>query len=461
MRRIPTSLQRLQTELAELLHLPENLGIHLHQVSPRPHGEPRALAVFIQGLADAERVRLWVLEPLRDLPETDGGPGALQTFLAAPDCRRVADLNEAVAGVARGATALFVQGAAEALVIGTAGSAVDQAAGEHFGPALTGNIASIRARLRTPALVAETTAAGSETSALVYLKGRAEPDLITRVRKWVREQGSDEALRRGAAGGRAGRSGQLPDLMSTEWPGKTATLLDAGYVAVLVDRVPFAFIAPVTAAALLQGPSDEYQRRRMVGLRRFLRVLVAFAVMLSAAMTVAVLEYHHELVPTPFLMALAAVRETAPLPVIMYVLVQEFVQEILLILPSRLQVHVATGQIVIAYVLIITFLAFIGMTGPLPALGGIIGFLGTVSLSSSDLRHLIRAWRWAAVVGAAVFGLFGTTTVVFMLAAYLTQHESFGVPFLGETGSKFTTAGLSSAGAGREDGDAGWSAANR
>lgn len=80
--------------------------------------------------------------------------------------------------------------------------------------------------------------------------------------------------------------------------------------------------------------------------------------------------------------------------------------------------------------------------------GGVVGVLpGAVSIGMAfvtlgflnyEIIYLLRVWRFVILFGAAIFGLFGMAAAGFIMATYLTQAASFGVPFWGESGLRFT-----------------------
>src|SRR5699024_4477733 len=68
----------------------------------------------------------------------------------------------------------------------------------------------------------------------------------------------------------------FPQLMNTERPDKVVTAIMQGKFAILVDGTPFALIAPVSFANLLQSPEDYYERWIFGSLLRILRYFGAF-----------------------------------------------------------------------------------------------------------------------------------------------------------------------------------------
>lgn len=444
---IGSSLRESRDRLSRLLRCPGNLGIQFRELCTGHDGAPTAVAVFVDGLADADRLWRWVTHPLQALRAEP-----MISRLSAPRIRSAADLNAVTEAVLNGETAVLLEGEKHAAIVDTrpeTSATLDKGPDQQLDDDLRGNLAMLRRRLRDPSLVAEPVDTPRETAAaaaLVYLEGKADSAVLARVRDWVRTRAGEESFRRGLTGGFGSQAGLLPTLLGTPWAGKVAVLLDVGHVAVLIDRIPYAFLAPVTAPSLLTGPGDEAQRHPVIGLKRFIRVLQAMTILLEGALIVAVMEYHQELIPTPFLLAQAAVRETAALPVVASVIFLGLIQEAVLQMPYRLPKTITMGHALIAFLALAGLLVFTGLVGPLAAAGSVLGLLATTGLVCYDLRFLVRGWRWVLVLCAGLFGLFGVSVGLFFLAAYLTRHKSFGVPFVGETGSRFTAPGRLAAG---------------
>lgn len=442
---IDPSLDRTREAIATRLHAPRNLGVELR---PLHLGQRRLLAGYIRGLADEEYVRQRGLEPVLRLTREEADrvaadPALLQERLPAPRTRLAESLNEAVAGLLEGATALFIDGAPRALLIYTEAAPPSLGGPKlppgSFGSDLMQNLSMIRRHLRNADLIAEPfLLPGDEPPhvAVLSIHGRTTPSLVTRVETWLQKHGRNEAFHNGAVAGAPARFGLLPTLASTVWPGRAVALLDQGYVVVLVDQVGCAFLAPVTAASQLYDPGDDLLRRPVLALKRFIRLGLIWLVLISGALVVAVMEYHQELLPTPFLLALAAVRETAALPVVATMMALEALGDLVWIISFRLQLMATVGQMVAVYVMIVVLLTLTGLTGPLPAAAAVVTMLATMGLPSYDLVFTARVWRWAFLAGAILFGLFGMAVVAYLMMAYATQHESFGVPFIGERGTR-------------------------
>ncbi|HEY3364947.1 MAG TPA: spore germination protein [Symbiobacteriaceae bacterium] len=458
--RIPSRLDEARAAVAKILRWPQNVGIEMRTIHLQTCPATDLVVVFIRGLADEELVRSWAIEPLQRLamerPELGPLTGALcEAVLPAARLRQVDLMPDLIDAVLGGATALLLEGPGGAVVVETrkpatrpVGSLVmDNPYKEIFGPDLPDNVGLIRCRLHNPDLLAEYVdlpEGRPGRALLVQMVGKADPALVAKVRDWVLRRAGEQRFRLGQAAGQAGMFGLLPDIGSTHWPDKAATLLDAGYVVAMVEQVPMAFVAPVTTAALLLGPGDDQLRRPISIMLRYVRVALCVVIITAPALVVALLNYHHELIPTPFLISLAASRESAALPVIGEIAVLQILQEIIRESMFRLPMRISTGSGVIAGLLLCLILFHSGLVGAVPAFASALTAFATFGLPSYTLIYLVRIWQYPMILGAAVFGLYGITAVTFAFATYLCQAKSFGVPYISETGVQFATPGRES-----------------
>lgn len=441
---IPAALSEATARVSALLHLPHNLGVELRHLCLPTQPETRVLIVFIAGVAKGDLVQSRVIAPLQRSGRQPGAGrlclGDLELILPAPGLRRVGRLDAAIDAVLSGETALLLDGATEATVIATAepvthpvGALVrENPYTEIFGTTLLDNVALIRTRLQDRDLIAEPqdVPRGLADAAVLYLDGKAPAALVERMRSWVRRRGSDEALRQGKAAGRRAIFGLLPELMTSVWPDRAAILLGQGYVLVLVDQTLCAYVAPVTMGALLTAPSDHTLRQPLHTFLPLMRLVLAGVILLAPAAVVAVLNYHHEMIPTPFVLGLASQRENASLPIVAEVILLQVIWELLRAATLHLPLRITPGASVISVTLLYLLMVLAGSVGPVAAITSSLVAIAHFSIPSPELLDLVRTWRWYCLLGAAVFGLFGMATVNFLLANHLSSAESWGVPVL-------------------------------
>ncbi|HYF94043.1 MAG TPA: spore germination protein [Symbiobacteriaceae bacterium] len=457
--KLRSSLTGIQAQMADILHWPENIGVEFRPLSLPTQPVTELLAVFLPGLADEALVRACVIEPVVNLDIGTIGNQRVTTDillrrLPAPGLSEADDLSLAVKGVLEGATALFLDGARSAILVRT----VDPGPSDRVRAALTQqarfetgmleNVILLRRRLRDPALVARRIALPgrrASAAAIVYMEGRASRDLLKQVEAFLQAHAGEETFRRGFAAGLRGKWGLLPVLTSTQWPDKVAVLLDAGYVAILADGVSQAFVAPVTANAILYSPQDVTLMRPIAKSLRLFRAALAVTAVTAGASIVALMNYHQEMMPTPFLFAMAATREQAPFPIALEVLLLEVIQELIREAAFEWPLRLSPGHVLVAGQLLLLLLAQAGLVGTGPAAISTVIMFSTYGFFGVELIYLLRPWRFLLLVGAVVFGFFGIAAVFFGLALHLMTAESFGVPFFGESGLSFAAADRMSA----------------
>ncbi|HWI62357.1 MAG TPA: spore germination protein [Symbiobacteriaceae bacterium] len=450
--RLPPTLAEVKRLLAEHLGWPENLGVEAQGFClTAGAGQTEALAVYLYGVADEQAVRNLVFAPLEGTLRRMAGcpltPQSVAGGLLTPGVRAVEDWEEMIEAVLAGDTALFFDRAAGAVLVDTGVARHIPPAGgfrpatSHrmvFRPPLKENIGLLRARLQMANLMARTqtiSGAPGRGAALVYLQGVAQPALLQAVDGWVRAQAGEEAFRRGDAAGRWSKLGMLPHVVSTPWPDQVAELLEAGYVVLFVESLPYAYVAPVTAAAFLLAPGDDLLRRPVGQALQLMRIGLVSLVILVPGVTIALLGYHQEMLPTPFLLGLASRRESAPFPVIAEVLGLLLIDDILREARARLPALISPGIALVAGVLIMLVMLQSGFVGPVAAVSVLLSSLATLGLPGYDLIMFSRTWRWPAALSAGLLGLLGLSAFSFCLTSYICQVRSFGVPFLQEGGA--------------------------
>jgi hypothetical protein len=451
--RIPASLDDVKATLGATLHCPDNLGIIFRPLRLRHNPQTRLMALFITGLADEELIRLWAIEPLERIPTLPAAPRAheLMELISAPRTQVVRRTDAVIEAVLRGETALFIDGSDEAVLVSTqargikgAGSTVpEEPHKEIFRGDLMADITLIRKRLRDPGLIAEPVKLQRDRGAvaLVYMTDRVDKDVLTQVRQWVKQRMGEEAMRRGLAAGLNGKIGLLPETLSSKWPDRAAGLLDVGHIAIVVDGLQLVNIAPVTSPALLYAPFDATVARPISHLLRLIRLVLAFVVLISSGLLIALMNYHQEMMPTPFLLALASGRENAPFPILLEILYLELTQEVVREAGFHLPGRLAPGASLIGGKVLVLILVIGGVVGALQAAVSIGMAFIMLGLLNYELIYVLRIWRFVMLLGAAIFGFFGMAAVGFLMAAYLTQATSFGLPFWGESGLRFTAPG--------------------
>lgn len=307
---------------------------------------------------------------------------------------------------------------------------------EAFTEVIAINIAMLRHKMREPNLVIESMTVGTRTrTALVvaYVRGLANPELVTEVKKRLNRIKIDSVL----------ESGYLEEFLqdnpytpfpligNTERPDRVASLLLEGRVAVFTDGTPFVIWMPARMADLLQTPEDFYQNYYFGTALRWLRFTGLVISLMLPSFYVAVTTFHQEMIPSGLLLRISAGREGVPFPVVVEALVMEATFEALREAGIRLPRAIGQAVSIVGALVIGQAAVAAGIVSPIMvivvAVTGIASFMG----ASYSLGIAVRMLRFPLMLFSAALGFFGLMTGLLLILIHLLTLRSFGVPYMG------------------------------
>lgn len=403
--------------------------------------------MWVDGLCSDTALRDQVLAPLHRFTGK-AGIRACQQAVLIPAGRFESDLDTIVRHVLDGQTALLIEGADIALILDTscpmqhsAGPIAETPNRDSFARDIRTNIALVRKRLRDPSLLVTRVplkhADGGE-AALVYLEGKARPQLVRAVRRWAWCHVGEESARRGVWMKARSSLGLLPTFDVTQWPDKAAKMIDSGFVVLMVDRMMNVYMAPVSIASWFTSASDTdvaYPVQRYLTTQR---AFIYCVVLLLPGTVVALLNYHVDMLPTAFLVAVASARENAPFGVFFELLAMELLTDLGREASLRVPLVIHPGGMLIVLLLLSTLLVVTGFVGPLSAVTAVVGALLSTALPNFTGAFVIRMWRLYLLLVAVIFGFFGVATGFAIFMAYLCRATSWRVPVAGPSGASHT-----------------------
>jgi len=369
------------------------------------------------------------------------------TVTVARDLQVSRKLDDAVDGVMTGQVAAFLHGSTHVLVVDTRwnpGRAPEEPAveAEVRGPRdgfvenIRLNATLVRRRVRDPRLQLTQIKVGKRSKtdvAVMYIKGLADDGVVAEVERRIRSIEIDNVL----------ESGYLAELindhpwspfsiiLNTERPDRFTAALYEGRVGILQDNTPFALVVPTTFWQLLQAPGDYYVNYWIGTALRWVRFLALFIAVTSPAIYILLTTFHHEMLPTPLALSVAAGREGTPLPTLVEVLAMLVMFEA--IHEAGLRLPRAVGQTVsIVGALVIGDAAVsAGLVAPstviVIATAGITGF----AIPVYSVSLLARFIRLPLMLITGALGLFGFLGSIFVIWMHLSSLRSFGTPYLG------------------------------
>jgi spore germination protein KA len=458
---ISASLEENITTITKLFELPDNNDFIIRQLFIPMKPALKAALLFSKTLVDKKDINSTILSPLFNAKNIDSLAGDVLTILTTQvlpinQVKTVKDFASVMKAVQAGDTVLFVDGSAGAVLIETKGfehrgisiPRIEQTIRGNqssFTDTLLINISMVRLSLRTPDLVVDTITVGARSQtdcAVLYLKSVANPSLLQEVKRRISEIKTDYLG--------AGMLEQfiedhpsipLPQILSTERPDRVTSHLAEGRIAILVDGDPFALIAPISFFTLFHSPED-FTLKMPAGLfNRILRLLSGFLSMVFPAIYIAITYFHLEALPTDLVLAIAGARERIPFPSLIEIAFMEisleFIREAGLRKPGLLGETLGiVGGIILGQAVVSA-----NLVSPITVV--IVAITAIASFAIPDFRvgMAIRQVRFLFEIIAAMLGLIGVGSAIFVYIVVLCSMKSFGVPYMSPIAPR-TSSGL-------------------
>ena len=300
---------------------------------------------------------------------------------------------------------------------------------------LTTNLAMLRQWIRTPNLWIEETNLGHLTHTrlvIAYIKGLASEELLAEVRQRIQRIETDSVLGTGPVEDfiQDTHLSFFPLILRTERPDRVVGNLLEGRVAIMVQNSPFALVAPTDYGMLIQSADDYYEPVPIVFVISVMRVVAFWASILLPGAFVAILTFHHELLPTSLLLRIVGDRAGVPFPVIVEVFLMELTFELLREAGLRLPRAVGSAVTIVGALVLGEAAINAGLVSP-----SVIIVVATTAIASFILPTFsfdisARLLRFAFIVAGGSIGLFGVQYGIIMVVLILASRRSFGHPYL-------------------------------
>ncbi|MGM0879256.1 MAG: spore germination protein [Bacillota bacterium] len=452
----------LKSSLEEnIQQVKETLGnsrdIIIREIVIGKEGKIKAGIFYTDGLVDTKSIQNFIMESLmldiRGLEleqKVSSGQDTLHIIkdlvLAVGDIQDVMDFDTLFNSLLSGNTILLLDGYVQGFSIGMSewenrgvtepsSQTVIRGPKEGFSESLRTNTALIRRKIKDPRLWLENRKIGRVTKtdvAIMYIKGIVNDKVVEEVRSRLDRIDIDSILE-------SGNIEELiqdetytpfPTIYNTERPDVVAAGLLEGRVAILVDGTPFVLLVPVIFGQFFQAAEDYYQRADFGTLIRCLRYLCFFIALLGPSLYIAITTFHHEMLPTPLLISLAAQREGVPFPAFIEALMMELAFEILREAGIRMPRAVGQAISIVGALVIGQAAVEAGIVSAAMVIVVSITAISSFVFPAFNMAITIRMLRFIMMGLAASFGLFGITVGVIALILHLCSLRSFGVPYM-------------------------------
>jgi len=360
------------------------------------------------------------------------------------DIKDAEEMQQAVENLVSGEALLFIDGEDRALVIGVKAPQGRQVAEpdtevsirgarEGFVENLLTNTVLIRKRIKNPNLKLEMIQLGEQTKTdicICYIKGIANEQIVQEVRERLKKIKTDAILDSGYIEQfiADSRLSLFPTVGNSEKCDKLAGKLLEGRVAIFCDGTPYVLTAPYLFIESLQASDDYYDHAFFATFMRLIRLLALLVSNLLPGMYVALVGFHHTVIPFKLMITLAASRQGIPFSpfteAVLMIVAFELLREAGVRMPRPIgQALSIVGAIVLGEASVAA-----GIASNLMVI--IVAITAVCSFVVPPLIRATMLIRFVFLAAANFLGFLGISFVFVAVFLHLCRLRSFGVPYM-------------------------------
>ena len=364
----------------------------------------------------------------------------------AVDMTEAVSVREAVDGIVNGDTAVFIDGQDKAIILSTKNYPVrslgspEKESGlkgprDAFNENLRTNTALLRRRIKDTGMKLEQDVIGvrsKTTYGLMYMEELCEPELLIKIREKLDSFKIDGIF----------DSSMLvhlledkwyspfPQVQTTERPDKAASAILEGRVVMVVDNSSEVIIFPATFNTFFQAADDYYNRFAVATFARFIRYVAAYMAVLLPGLYVAVTCFYPQVLPTDFLLAIVAARNDVTFPVVVEVLLMEFLFELLREAGIRLPGQLGNTMGVVGGLIVGQAAVDASLVSTIVVIVVALTALCSFAIPNEEFASTFRLLKFVMIIMGAVLGLYGIMLAILVIQIHLASLESFGIPYM-------------------------------
>ncbi|SFK33749.1 GerA spore germination protein [Halobacillus dabanensis] len=222
----------------------------------------------------------------------------------------------------------------------------------------------------------------------------------------------------------------FPQLLDTERPDRTCAALAEGKVVILMDRSPHVLLGPTSLIEFFSSFEDYYIHWILASMFRLIRLVAVILSIVATPIYVAVLTYHHEVLPQDLIGTLVTSRRNVPFPPILEAIILELTIELLREAGARLPTKIGQTIGIVGGIVIGTAAVQAGLTSNILLIIVALSALGSFTTPIYNIGNTIRLIRFPLLIFGSLFGLLGVVICVVFILAHLIQLTSLGRPYM-------------------------------
>lgn len=403
--------------------------------------------ITIEGMSNKENLAISVINPI--IQGNYSGIKAENIFshiykyvLSASEIILIEDFEQVMKLSMSGFAILAVDNSSKMLAIGVQGFSfrgvsepeseiVQRGSREGFTEALRINMTLIRRRMKTPDLVFETLTIGTESKTdlcLCYINSKATKSSVKELTNRLKACDLKTVLGSGYLVPYLEDSGKnevFTGVGITERPDTLCGKLMEGRIGILVDGTPSAIIIPHLFVENFQSVDDYTNRPYFATFVRLLKYLSYLIAILLPGMYIGLVIFHPDYFPEALLTKIQESIKDTPLPLMLEVLLIDFIYEIMREAGLRLPKSLGHAVSIVGGLVIGDTAVSAGIIGA-PTLI-VVAVSAICSFVIPDLYPQITVLRLSYIVTGGILGVWGVVLLSVVVLVSLCSKSTLGV----------------------------------
>ncbi len=431
---IPSSISQCEKLVRNIFGSSSDIVIQAFETQ-----KEKAMIAYVDGLINKDLMDRDIISPLKS-KDFDGD----LALAVKSHYKEINDIPTFVGEVLQGNAALFYEGSEKVFIIDIKHwdkrsvetpdmETVIRGPREGFTESIRTNTALLRRKLRTPKLIIENIIIGRQGNTpvgIAYIEGIVNQDVLEKVKYRLSEIDTDAVFESGSIEQyiTENRFSPVSGIGATQKPDVVAARILEGRVAVFCDGTPHVLTIPELFVENLQTSEDYYDRILLASTLRILRFIGIFISIMLPGLSVAIITFSQEMMPSVFLNTLIASTQKTPLPAGAEIFFLILMFELLKEAGTRLPKTVGSAITIVGALIIGDSAVNAGIVSA-PAVI-IVALTAVSSFVTPTLRAYIFLYRLFLLFLGGTMGLIGIGTGVVIMLTQLVSTESFGVPIL-------------------------------
>ncbi len=402
--------------------------------------------IFCDGVIDSAIINDNILRPLMLTDTAKPGSQLMETLMKQViqigEAELCSDFAKIIEAICYGDTVLFAEGVNQALILNTKGFPTRTTSEpenerslsgprEGFTESIMQNLSFVRRKLRTNELKMKFLSVGKRSNTslcLCYINSIADQKMLDEVMRRLNQIDIDAILDSNYITEliRDKRWALFRSIGYTERPDVVVAKLLEGRIAIFVDGTPVVLTVPYLFIENFQSNEDYYLSFYYTSYSRLLRIIGFILTICVPGIFIAVVAFHHEMLPTALLINIAAERQSVPLPAALEAFIMLVVFDILRETGIRMPSNVGQALSIVG-ALVIGQAAVEAKMVAAPMII-VVGITGITNLLVPKLNAPVIYFRFFVLLSSSIFGFFGFVISVSCLLIHIFNLTSLGIP---------------------------------